>query len=345
MKAFPYLFLFLFFISCQKPDNTEIIGNVSNGDTWLIPKDDVLNYNTEKDRIQSIDNPEFIPINESNLKPSDLVLVAHIGDETKIYPISVLDAHEIVNDEINDNYFSVTYCPLTGSGMLWNREIDGKVTEFGVSGMLYNRNLMPYDRNSESIWSQMEMKCVHGSMIGIIPKTKALIETRFSTIKSAFPNAKVLAHNDCDAGICVGTKQGNLHKNDPVDEEDFTLSLDQQYFGIVNNDRLLLFNFKLFKEGVQVFTTNFRGTPLIVCGSNELHFYTAFVKNTSGTVNTYSPVQNEFPVIMKDDHGNKYDAFGYVIEGPDKGGHLETATAYNARTFAWDLFFDDIELY
>jgi hypothetical protein len=342
MKAFPYLFLILFIISCQKPDNTEIKSQVSNGDPWLIPKDDVLNFNSEKDRIQSIDYPEFIPINESNLKPNDLVLVAHIGDETKIYPISILDAHEVVNDIIYDGYFSVTYCPLTGSGMLWNREIDGKVTEFGVSGMLYNRNLMPYDRNTESIWSQMETKCVNGSLIGIAPETKALLETKFSTIKMAFPEAIVLAQHDCDSNVC---EISGFLKTDPIDGETVSLPADQEYFGFVKNESLLLFNFALFSEGTQLFRTNFQGSSLLVCGNNSLHYFTAFLNNGSSRNYTFSVVQNAFPIIMEDDHGNKYNVFGEVTEGPGKGSSLETATAYNARTFAWELFFNEIELF
>lgn len=334
-----FLFGFLFVAaSCTKNDNPRSATPSGDEGLWLVPPGKVLFKDLPKDRIPSIDNPQFIPEGQSSLKPDDIVLAARILGETRIYPVRMMDAHEIVNDQVNDYYFSITYCPRTGSGMLWNREINGKVTEFGVSGMLYNKNLMPYDRNTESIWSQMKMQCVNGILIGMIPETKSVLEIKFSTLINAYPNAMVLNP--------AGLRQTGFLKNDPVDgDNNMTLPLDQQYFGIVKNDRLLLFNFQLFKEGIQIFTTNFQGSSLVVCGSYESHFYTAFLNKTSADKYKYSPVQNELPVIMKDDRGNRYDLFGEVVEGPDKGSRLETATAYVARSFAWDLFFSDIELF
>ncbi len=334
-----FLFGFLFVAaSCTKNDNPRSATPSGDEGLWLVPPGKVLFKDLPKDRIPSIDNPKFIPAGQSNLKPNDLVLVTNAGIETRVYPVQIMDAHEIVNDQINGEYFAITYCPRTGSAMQWNRKINGKVTEFGVSGMLYNENLMPYDRNTESIWSQMKMQCVNGILIGMIPETKSVLEIKFSTLINAYPNAMVLNP--------AGLRQTGFLKNEPDDgENNVILPSGQQYFGIVKNDRLLLFNFQLFKEGVQVFITNFRGSSLIVCGSYELHLYTAFLNKTSADKYKYSPVQNELPVIMKDDRGNRYDLFGEVVEGPDKGSRLETATAYVARSFAWDLFFSDIELF
>ena len=327
--------------ACTKPESPAEESTAGDKDLWLVPPEKVLYKDLPKDRIQSIDQPVFIPLDESDVKPDDLVLVAHIDGQTRIYPVSILDIHEIVNDNINNDYFAITYCPLTASGMLWNREIDGELSEFGVSGMLYNENLMPYDRNTGSIWSQMKTKCVHGSLMGNIPETKALLETKFSTIKAAFPGAFVLVHEACDSTSCGR----DLLKNDPVEGETVDLPLDQQYFGFAKNESLLLFNLELFGDGTQVFTTNFQGTSLLVCGNKDLHFFIAFLRNNSAAGDVFSALQNEFPLIMKDNRGNKYDIFGKVAEGPDKDARLETATTYLARTFAWELFYNKIEVF
>ncbi len=341
-----YLFVFLFAAtSCTKKEETTSTTVSGESELWLVPPGKVLFKDQPKDRIPSIDDPQFIPAGQSSLKPDDLVLVMHILDETRIYPVRMMDAHEIVNDNLNDNYFAITYCPRTGSGMKWNRKINGKVTEFGVSGMLYNENLMPYDRTTESIWSQMKTQCVHGKLMGSFPETSILLETKFSTIKTAYPDAGVLDHSDCELSSCGGFKHGEFLKDEPVDQDTVNLPSGQQYFGVVKNGRLLLFNFKLFKEGIQVFTTNFQGTSLIVCGSNELHLFTAFLKNTSTGNYSYTAVQDKLPVMMKDNFGNSYDIFGEIVQGPEKGKRLEPALAYFARTFAWELFFNDIEIY
>ena len=346
IKKWPaYLFVLLFVAtSCTKKEaNTS---TTASGETelWLVPPGKVLFKDQPKDRIPSIDDPHFVPADQSRLKPDDLVLVTNAGGEIRVYPVEIMNAHEIVNDQINDEYFAVTYCPRTGSGMRWNRKVNGMVTEFGVSGMLYNENLMPYDRKTESIWSQMKTQCVHGKLMGAFPETNMLPETRFSTIKKAYPNARVLDDSDCESDSCGGKKQGGFLKDEPVDQDTIDLPSGQQYFGIVKNNRLLLFNFKLFDGGMQLFTTNFQGSSLIVCGSSENHLFTAFLKNTSGNY-TYSPVQDQLPVILQDNFGNQYDIFGKIVQGPEKGKQLEPALAYFARTFAWELFFTDIEIF
>ncbi len=141
-----FLFGFLFVAaSCTKNDNPRSATPSGDEGLWLVPPGKVLFKDLPKDRIPSIDNPKFIPAGQSHLKPDDLVLVTNAGGETTVYPVQIMDAHEIVNDQINGEYFAITYCPRTGSAMQWNRKINGKVTEFGVSGMLYNENLMPFN--------------------------------------------------------------------------------------------------------------------------------------------------------------------------------------------------------
>ena len=64
----------------------------------------------------------------------------------RAYPHPVLDWHEIINDNVDDNAVAITYCPLTGTGIAWDANINGINTTFGVSGLLYNSNLMPFDQ-------------------------------------------------------------------------------------------------------------------------------------------------------------------------------------------------------
>jgi uncharacterized protein DUF3179 len=60
----------------------------------------------------------------------------------------------------------VTYCPLCGTGMVFGRKIDGKTRTFGVSGLLYQSDVLMYDRESESLWSQLAMEAVSGPEVG-----------------------------------------------------------------------------------------------------------------------------------------------------------------------------------
>lgn len=73
--------------------------------------------------------------------------------------------HEVVNDDVNDLKVAITYCPLTGTAIGWDRQLNKNViTTFGVSGFLFNTNLMPYNRRTNSLWSQQRLECVNGPL-------------------------------------------------------------------------------------------------------------------------------------------------------------------------------------
>ena len=173
--------------------------NTSNGgqDSWIIPEDEIYDGGPGKDGIPSIDDPKFISVDQVDfLNNNDLVLGVKNGENIKVYPHSILNWHEITNDKVGDTHIAVTYCPLTGTGVGWNRKINGESTTFGVSGLLYNSNLIPYDRKTESHWSQMLSKSVEGELVTTEAETFQLVETTWKTWKTwknMYPGAKVLS--------------------------------------------------------------------------------------------------------------------------------------------------------
>ena len=112
-----------------------------------------------KDGIPALSNPNLIPADHRDvdyLLPTDRVIGIEIDGEYLAFPHNVLWWHEIANmDELG---LAVTYCPLTGSSMVFHRGIVGG-DEFGVSGVLFKNNLVMYDRAGpnveESLWPQM----------------------------------------------------------------------------------------------------------------------------------------------------------------------------------------------
>ena len=73
--------------------------------------------------------------------------------EKRAYQILILNWHEIVNDVVGGVPVTVSCCPLCGTGTAFHRSFLGANTTFGVSGLLYDSNLLLYDRGSESLWS------------------------------------------------------------------------------------------------------------------------------------------------------------------------------------------------
>jgi hypothetical protein len=332
--------------SCAKEDISR--GNQTSGNElengWKVPLNKLTLSHLPPDRIQSIDAPHFVSLEGSNLKSGENVYVYRYGDTVKVYPQNIMGVHEIVNDRIGDHYFTVSFCPLTGSALVWNREIRGEVTEFGVSGHLFNDNLIPYDRNDSSYWSQMNLLAIKGVHAGEELESGFLLLTTGSTIIKSFPTAMVLVdtsgHN-CDS-ICGGLKQG-LDLGDPNEE---VIELPGgDLFGIIKGEVAMLFNYDNFGDAVKVYHSNFRASKVIVVGSESLQFIAAFRDNSGDPEIQYSPIQNELPLVFEDSHGNRYDMTGLAVSGPSAGKRLPVPVSYTAHSFAWNLFFNQIELF
>lgn len=162
----------------------------------IIPQDRIYQGTAYADAIPAITQPDFVQGNEASfLKTDDMVLGLEINGMAKAYPIRILNWHEIVNDVIDNQSIVVTYCPLCGSGMAFESKIDGKLLTFGVSGLLYNSDVLLYDKESQSIWSQLMGKSVAGEYSGQALKYINLQHTSWEDWQSKHPNTLVLSTN------------------------------------------------------------------------------------------------------------------------------------------------------
>jgi len=162
---------------------------------WLIPDNEVKDGGPGKDGIPSIDSPIFTNVSGVDpnvLKDDDLVMGIVKNGEVKAYPYPIMNWHEIVNDKFDGEPVAINYCPLTGTAFAWNGESNGSPTSYGVSGLLYNNNLILYDRGTDSNWAQLSLKAVNGAVIGERPKLSNVVETDWKTWKTLYPNTKVL---------------------------------------------------------------------------------------------------------------------------------------------------------
>ena len=132
-----------------------------------IPIEKILHGGPPRDGIPALDDPKFVNANHADfIQAGDRVLGVARNGIAKAYPINILNWHEIVNDQFGDEGIAVTFCPLCGTGMAFKADIQGKIRDFGVSGLLYNSDVLLYDRDSESLWSQIAREAVSGPLLG-----------------------------------------------------------------------------------------------------------------------------------------------------------------------------------
>ena len=132
-----------------------------------LPEEQIIRGGPPRDGIPALSDPRLIAAGDADyLKPTDRIVGISLKGQARAYPIAILNWHEIVNDEIEDQRFAVTYCPLCGTAVAFDATIDGSSTDFGVSGLLYNNDVLLYDRDTESLWSQIMGEAISGERVG-----------------------------------------------------------------------------------------------------------------------------------------------------------------------------------
>lgn len=358
------LLLPLFFADCTKSEpEPPVVDNGPGTDTgnpppptnpWLIPQSAVFDGGPGKDGIAAISEPKFLTADQAGfLEDDELILGIRVGDEVRAYPHRILDWHEIVNDQFDGHFISITYCPLTGTGVGWDRELHAGLTTFGVSGLLYNTNLIAYDRRTDSNWSQMLLKCVNGEQIGVRIKTYPLLETTWGTWKKMFPHTQVLS---TDTGYRLGyswypygdyrTNNTNLYF--PVEVEDNRLPWKERVLGVVSTiDKPKAYRFgSLPEKSIGVINDGHFGNNIVVVGSREMNFMAAFnPKLDDGTVLGFKAVEDALPVVMMDHEGTMWDIFGQAVSGPREGAQLEIYDSFIGFWVAWGAFYPNLNFY
>lgn len=187
-----------------------------DGVSLPIPEDDFV-LGAFKDAIPAITEPRFapdwrsieIPIERKYISPNsqfdrsprldddDLVIGFERGGIARSYPISVINWHEVVNDVLPTDGggrepLLITYCPLCRSGLVASGTFDGETRTFGVSGLLYESNLVMYDTETRSLWSQRLGAAVRGPRTGTHLSIVPFSTTTWGKWRDAYPDGEVL---------------------------------------------------------------------------------------------------------------------------------------------------------
>jgi hypothetical protein len=131
-----------------------------------VPVGEILGGGPTRDGIPALVNPPKIRAGEATLGAEEWVVGVAIGEEAVAYPIAILEWHELVNDTVGGMPILVSYCPLCRTAMVFDRRIAGREHIFGVSGLLYLSDLLLYDRETQSLWSQIRSEGVTGASLG-----------------------------------------------------------------------------------------------------------------------------------------------------------------------------------
>lgn len=202
-----------------------------------VPWDSVFQGCPERDCIPAIDAPRFVPAAAADfLTDDDLVIGLTLAGKARAYPTRILNYHEIVNDTLAHRAVAVTWCPLCGSGLVFERSIDSKPVEFGVSGLLHNSDLIMYDRASRSLWQQITGTAFAGPLRGRELAALPSSMTTWRQWRGAHPDTQVLAPPSEDRRYQDPRPYGDYDRSDrlifPVAQRNPSLHPKEVVYGV-----------------------------------------------------------------------------------------------------------------
>lgn len=169
-----------------------------------IPIVEIIPTGIRQGGIPAINSPQYIDANDEEAainQDSHRVIGVTVNGEARAYPLRILNHHEIVNTEIGDQKYAVTYCPLCDSAAVFDRKTDLGEMQFGVSGMLYNSNVLMYNVKTEEqpiryLWPQVKAKGTGGKAANYQLDAMPVELTTWGEWKKQHPDTKVLTSDE-----------------------------------------------------------------------------------------------------------------------------------------------------
>lgn len=135
----------------------------------------------------------FVPAEKADLDDLELIVGLLIGGKSRAYPVRLLSLHEVVNDQIDGDFFAVTWCPLCFTAIVYNRVIEDKLFSFRASGYLLNDNLVLIDHPTNTLWSQLLGQGIKGAHRGTLLEVLPSTISPWGVWKEAYPETMVLS--------------------------------------------------------------------------------------------------------------------------------------------------------
>jgi hypothetical protein len=331
-----------------------VLGIPALAQECIVPTRQLFSGGPGKDGIPSLRNPLTVSASVADrfLTPDALVLGVSINGESRAYPHNILWWHEIVNDELGGERITVSYCPLTGSGMVYGPVVDGRALVFGVSGLLFENNLVLFDRGSESLWSQMQVQAICGSLSETRPTLLPVVQSTWQAWKSLHPDTTVVG---LDTGYRrnydvypYGTYDQLFDDSTlfPVGFLDARLSKKELVLGIVHDGVTRAYPYEGLGERT-VINDDVAGRAVMVVYDRGAKMAVAFDRQVGERLLSFEAVEGAgFPFLVRDlETGSNWDLTGLAVDGELSGTRIEPVATYSAMWFAWAVFHQGTEIY
>ena len=328
-----------------------------------VPVEEITSGGPGKDGIPALTNPRLITLAEGDkeYKDREPVIAFDMNGDARAYPLQVLIWHEIANDEVGGVPVTVTFCPLCNTAIVFDRRLEGRVLEFGVSGNLRHSDMVMYDRQTESWWQQANGEAIVGEYLGkeLTMLPAAIIS--WGEFKKTYPQGRVLTNvtgYDRDYGKNPYTGYDNIDEHPFLFKgtPDKRLAPKERVVTISHNGEDVAYPWPLLQKW-RAINDRPGNRPVVVlwqpgvssaldkkdiAGSRDIGAATTFLAEVDGRRLTFRPEGDDF---LDNETNSRWTLTGRATAGPLAGKQLEPVVSGNFFWFAWAVFKPKTRIY
>ena len=212
--------------------------------------------------------------------------------------------------------------------------------------MLFRDGLVMYDRESDSLWTQVDGRAVKGALIARKLEVVPSVHATWQQWRQLYPNSVVLkkrgtprsAYDDYNRDP---NRAGILGRR----VRDKRLPPKERVIGVRTEDAAMAFVEKEVRAARLVQAEVGTLAVVLVAPAND-HPVVTFNRRVSGRVLSFRFAEGAPASVEDAETGSRWSlANGKAISGPMKGAQLERAAAYPAFWFGWLGYFPNTELW
>lgn len=228
---------------------------------------------------------------------------------------------------------------------MYSRIINGNEHNFGVSGKLIRNALVMFDRETDTLWSQLLGEAVQGPLVGTQLEYLPAVMTTWKDWKAMHPDTRALrkgyvGDRDPYTGYYFSDIEGVLgaeNVDDRLGTKEFVIGVDLDGesvaypFGVLN--------------GEPVVNDLVAGMPLVVAFDPDSGAGAVWERTLpDGTDLTFTPHNGE--IIRDLETGTLWNGLtGQAVDGALEGEQLSPVASTLVFWFAWFDFHPDTRLY
>ncbi len=308
-----------------------------------------------RDGIPSLSHPTILTAADATFMDDTMrVIGVEIDGEARAYPLFILWWHEIINDTLANRPILVSYCPLTGSGLGFHASVAGLSRRFGVSGLLFENNLVMFDRETESLWIQLLMGSQCGTSRGEMLDRIPVFETTWEHWRMLHPQTTVVSE---ETGF--SRNYGAYPYEDYDDIGNPVLFFPSSPFSTARPTKEPILGIReaggaaAYPSGILAdlgdavaINDEVAARPVLVTYVREYNAARAFDRRVDGQTLNFAVTGSTSFTLTDAETGSTWNQLGIATDGPLAGNQLQPlADAWTIFWFSWSVFYPETRLY